>query len=216
MRMKKKYITKAPKRSKSEILRDRERITDLLLMGYNHRQIMDVINDEGGHNLSISAIRNDIKMISESWRQSALDNYDEFMNRELARIDTTEKVVWDAWRKSCSDAEREVVERVAKEIGEDDPQHIEMVVERIVTTTDKSNGVGDPRLLDKIIQLQRERIKLLGLYAPTKLGIDINKKSEVVVKGYAVRDVSPDVWPALQEEVVDGEFEEQKKLTDGK
>jgi hypothetical protein len=182
-------------------------------MSYTQKQIQDIINNEGGHDLSISTIRNDIEFVKNDWRNKTLANYDELMNRELSRIDSTERAAWGAWRASCNDSEKEVVERIAKEIeGEvEGDVDIEMVVDKIITTTSKSNGVGDPRLFDKIITLQKERRKLLGLYAPTKLGIDINKKSELVVKGYAVKDVSPDVWP----DIVEGEVIEPEKLGDG-
>jgi len=159
--------------------------------------------------LSLTTIRNDIEAIKNDWRSKTIDNYDELMNRELDRIDSTEREVWRAWRKSCGDNEREIVEQVAKEI-EDAGGDTELVVAKITSIVDKSKGVGDPRFIDKIISLQQERRKLVGLYAPTKLGIDINKKSELIIKGYAIKEVSPDVWP----EIIDGEVIEPKKLED--
>lgn len=210
--MKKNYITKAPKRSKSEILRDRERITEMLLMGYTQKEIQKDINDTGGHNLSIQTISNDVKAIRTSWQKRALENYEELMNQEIDRINAMEKEVWRAWRASCRDSERETVEKIAREIDDTDGEEFELVVKKVTTMVDKSGGVGDPRFLDKIITLQEERRKLLGLYAPTRLGIDINKKSEIVVKGYAVKDVSPDVWP----DVIDGEVIDPKQIVDGK
>ena len=204
-----KFITKAPKRTKMQIVNDRARISDLLLMSHTQREIRTTINKEGGMDLSLTTIRNDIEAIKNDWRSKTIDNYDELMNRELDRIDSTEREVWRAWRKSCGDNEREIVEQVAKEI-EDAGGDTELVVAKITSIVDKSKGVGDPRFIDKIISLQQERRKLVGLYAPTKLGIDINKKSELIIKGYAIKEVSPDVWP----EIIDGEVIEPKKLED--
>lgn len=204
-----KFITKAPKRSKIQIVSDRMRISDLLMMGHTQREIRTTINDEGGLDLSLTTIRNDIESIKNDWRSKTVDNYDELMNRELDRIDSTEREVWRAWRKSCGDDEREIVEQVAKEI-EEAGGDTELVVAKITKIVDKNKGVGDPRFFDKIISLQQERRKLIGLYAPTKLGIDINKKSELIIKGYAIKEVSPDAWP----EIVEGEVVEPKKLED--
>jgi hypothetical protein len=204
-----KFITKAPKRTKMQIVNDRMRIVDLLSMGHTQREIQKVINDEGGLNLSLTTIRNDIEFIKNDWRNKTIDNYDELMNRELDRIDSTEREVWRAWRNSCGDSEREIVERVAKEI-EEAGGDTELVTSKITQIVDKNKGVGDPRFIDKIISLQQERRKLVGLYAPTKLGIDINKKSELIVKGYAVKEVSPDVWP----DVVEGEIIEPERIED--
>jgi hypothetical protein len=75
---------------------------------------------------------------------------------------------------------------------------------------DTKGKAGDPRFLDKILQVQRERRRLLGLYAPARLGIDIRQKNELVIKGYGVKDASPDVWPSLEESngnVIEGEYE---------
>jgi len=197
------FPTKAPKRTKSQIASDRARTTDLLLMGYTEVQIKKVINDEGGLDLSLSTIHNDIVAIRKDWRTKTMDNYEELMNRELFRTDATEKEAWRAWRASCGDNEREIVEQIQREI--EDSGGSELVISKVTSIIDKSKGVGDPRFFDKIIALQKERRKLLGLYAPTKLGIDINKKSELVIKGYAIKEVSPDVWP----DIVEGEVVEQ-------
>lgn len=204
-----KFITKAPKRTKIQIVNDRSRISDLLLMSHTQREIRTIINGEGGMDLSLTTIRNDIESIKNDWRSKTIDNYDELMNRELDRIDSTEREAWRAWRRSCGDNEREIVEQVAKEI-EDAGGDTELVIAKITKIVDKNKGVGDPRFFDKIISLQIERRKLVGLYAPTKLGIDINKKSELIIKGYAIKEVSPDVWP----EIVEGEVVEPKKLED--
>lgn len=204
-----KFITKAPKRTKSQIVSDRARITDLLLMSYTERQIQAIINDEGGLNLSKSTIHNDISAIRNDWRTKTMDNYEELMNRELFRIDATEKEAWRAWRASCNDNEREIVEQIQRELEESGDS--ELVINKVTSIVDKRHGVGDPRLFDKVIILQKERRKLLGLYAPTKLGIDINSRAELVVKGYAVKEVSPDVWP---DAIVEGEIVDPKLIED--
>lgn len=210
--MAKKYKdkTKRPKRSKTQIVHDRKREAELVLQGYTQQEIRDALENETGISLSLSTIRADLDAIRKDWMLERRDNYDMLINQELSRCDSTEREAWRAWRASCSDSERKVIEEVAKELANED-EDIEMVVNKITTIIDSNGGVGDPRLFDKIISVQKERRRLMGLYAPARLGIDIRQKNEVIIKGYAVKDASPDVWPALEDGdkyIVDADYEE--------
>ncbi len=203
--------TKRPKRSKDQLIRDRTRVSELILQGYHHQQVADILEEETGLKLSRSTIRADVEVIRKDWLQERRDNYDLLIDKELARCDSTEKELWKAWRASCSVAERKIISEVAKQLddGQDD---LELVVSKVVTILDSKGGAGDPRFFDKIISVQKERRRLLGLYAPARLGIDIRQKNEIIIKGYAVRDASPDVWPSLEsgeDNIIEGEFEQQ-------
>jgi hypothetical protein len=186
---------------------DRRRITELKLQGYTDAQIRDILHEETGIDLSRESITRDVGIIKKGWLEKRNDNYEALVNKELSRIDSLENEAWRAWRASCKDKEREVVERVARELSESD-EEFEMIVSKATTIIDKSNGVGDPRFFDKIVAAQTERRKLLGLYAPAKLGIDIRQRNELVIKGYAFKNTSPDAWP----DVVDGEVLEPNKI----
>lgn len=201
--VRKKEPNKAPKRTPDQIRRDRRRVAELMLQSLTQAQIADILREETGIVLSRKTISNDIQIIRKDWLENRRDSYEALVNEELARLDSTEGEVWRAWRASCSPLEKKQVEEIAKEVEGD----IEMMVSRIVTITEGGNGVGDPRLMDKIIALQKERRRVLGLYAPAKLGIDISGKSELIVKGYALKDSSPDMWP----DVVEGELTETTK-----
>jgi len=201
--------TKAPKRTKDQIIHDRKRVAELVLQGYKHQEIADKLEIETGTKLSRSTIRADVEVIRKDWMEERRDNYDLLMNQEISRCDATEKEMWRAWRESCNGKEKKIIEEVAKQFS-DDSEDIEMVIQKVTTVLDSGGAAGDPRFLDKIIQVQKERRRLLGLYAPARLGIDIRQKNELVIKGYAVKDASPDVWPSLDiggDNIIEGDYE---------
>jgi len=211
--MAKKYIdkSKARKRSNEQVLRDRKRIADLILQGHTHQEIADTLYKETGIQISRRMVTTEVGKIRKDWLENRRDSYDMFINQEMSRLDTLERELWRAWRVSCQGAEKKIVEEIAKQLSDNDEsdEDYELVVSKVTTILDDRGGVGDIKLFDKIISVQKERRRLLGLYAPARLGIDLRQKTELVVKGYAIRDVSPDVWPSLEtgeEHIIEGEY----------
>jgi len=203
--------TKRPKRSKDRIIRDRKRVSELVLQGYHHQQIADILEKETGLKLSRSTIRADVDVIRKDWMEERRDNYDALMNQELARCDSTEKELWRGWRASCNGTEKKIISEIAKQLEEEEGD-LELVVKGVTTVLETAGGAGDPRYFDKIISVQKERRRLLGLYAPARLGIDIRQKNELVIKGYAIKDASPDAWPDLEAggaNIIEGEVLQQ-------
>lgn len=198
------------KRSDRQIEKDRTRTAELMLQGYTQREIAEKLYQETGVKLSETTIQNDIAAIRKEWTKTRQETYDEWINMELVRINTMENELWRAWRASCNDNEKEVVERVRRAFDEDEDD-FDLVVRKVTTTIEKSGGVGNVAIIDRIMDAQKERRRLMGLYAPARLGIDINKKSEIIIKGYKVREVSPDAWP----DVIDGEVTDVPLLEEG-
>jgi hypothetical protein len=81
------------------------------------------------------------------------------------------------------------------EAGED----AETFINKITTTTEVR--IGDPRYLSQIHEIQKERRKILGVYAPEMHQLDIRK---VELKGYA-GGWSPDEWK--EDDIIDGDYE---------
>lgn len=201
--MTKALVDKAPKRDKAQIEFDRMRESELYLQGYTHAEIRDILERETGISLSRRTIGNDLKAIRKGWLDKREKDYEAFVNREADRIDVMERELWKAWRNSCEDASQEIIEQVAKALQEaGDDEAYELVTKKVTRIVNKNNGVGNPKFLSMIIDAQKERRKLFGLYAPARLGIDINKKSEILIKGYAIKEVSPDAWP----DIIEGEL----------
>jgi hypothetical protein len=103
-------------------------------------------------------------VLHKRWQKSALAKLDERKAQELARIDHLEAVAWQAWERSCQDAETasaSVVQgRVDKE-GEPLPD--------LKKSSKVSKGqAGDPRLLERVSWCIEQRCKILGLAAATQ------------------------------------------------
>jgi hypothetical protein len=210
----KKYVdrSKSIKRSKEKLISDRNRIGELILQGYSHQEVADMLTQETGVSIARRTVTADVAVIRKDWLESRRDNYDALINQELDRIDSTEKELWKAWRASSSGTERKVVEEIARQLSDEDSseEEFELVVSKVTTVLDTKHGVGDVRFFDKIISIQKERRRLLGLYAPARLGIDLRQKTELVIKGYAMADASPDVWPSLEDgvdHIIEGDYE---------
>lgn len=84
----------------------------------------------------------------------------------------------------------------------DEGESSETFVNKIVETTQTS--VGDPRFLAQIHEIQKERRKIQGVYAPELHDI---RMAKIEVKGYK-GGWSPDDWPSA-DDVVDGEVVEE-------
>jgi hypothetical protein len=116
-----------------------------------------------------SQISRDLKWLRGKWLESALIDVNEAKARELAKIDALEREYWEAWQRSCEDAEatvkktKGVVQRRQEEDGT-------FVAERPAEVQQTSKGqAGDPRFLAGIQWCIDRRCKILGIDAPTKM-----------------------------------------------
>ena len=146
----------APKRTTIQIERDRREIADLYLQGWTQSRIAEHLNnsEERDYTLSQQMISYDLKRIQEQWRESALIDINEVKIRELAKVDRLEREYWQAWVRSCEDAE--TIRREEK-AGD---------AERIITT--RKGQAGDPRFLNGVQWCIEQRCKIIGIEAAIK------------------------------------------------
>jgi len=140
------------RRSAAQIARDRRRIADLYLRG----ELQVAIAEEVG--ISQTTVSRDLKALQAEWLKSSLIDYNEVKAQELARIDTLEREYWQAWQRSCEDAET-----IRKKKAE-----IAGVKRKEIVTTAKGQ-VGDPRFLTGVQWCIERRCKVLGIDAPDKV-----------------------------------------------
>lgn len=113
---------------------------------------------EIGEALSIdqSTVSRDLAEVRKDWQARATGDLSARKWEELARIDALERTYWDAWEKSCQDAER----RTAKKVGGEKPR------EEAGRTT--SGRDGNPEFLKGVERCIEQRAKILGILAPQK------------------------------------------------
>lgn len=143
-----------PRRSAAQLARDRRRIAELYLEGKLQVEIAEVVN------LSQSTVSNDIKALQKQWIESALIDFNEAKSQELARIDKLEREYYQAWHRSCEDAE------TIKQKGE--PGEGTKVKTESVERTVKGQA-GDPRFLQGVQWCIDRRCKILGIDAAIEL-----------------------------------------------
>lgn len=187
----------APKRTTDQKEHHRYLISAWIQKGYNSYQIRDMIAEETGIELSVGQVGSDIRYIRDGWMKRHDINYSALIVQEMARLDSLETELWARMRDSATPKVRSVIERWAKGVNLREMSEAELdgLAAKITETTEA--GSVDPRYFSLIADAQKERRRLLGLYAPeTK---NINQK--VLIKGY--KEVSPSDWDTV---AVEGEY----------
>lgn len=139
----------------------RLRVTELYLQGWTQVKIAEEVGVTQG------MVSKDLAAIREEWLQASIENIDEAKARELARIDNLEREYWEAWYRSCEDAETVVKKAVETDKGQ-----------RKEATQTAKGQAGDPRFLAGIQWCIQQRCKILGIEAAAKL--DLTSKGELL------------------------------------
>jgi hypothetical protein len=133
---------------KLAIVQRRQKVADLFLQGWSQ----DAIGRELG--ISQPQVAGDLKKVRESWRQSAIRDFDAARDQELARIQRLEREAWAAWERSQQPSQTAVVD------GQVGAQRAKRTVK---------HQHGDARFLDVVLRCIEARRQLLGLDAPAKI-----------------------------------------------
>ena len=147
-------------RSGAQIARDRRRISDLYLQGWLQ---VDIATEIG---VSAPTVSRDLKALQAGWLESALIDFNEAKARELAKVDRLEREYWEAWRRSCEDAE------TVRQEG--DPKK---PPSRVIKTS--KGQAGSSQFLQGVQWCIDKRCKILGIDAPQKVEVyDWRKEAE--------------------------------------
>jgi predicted transcriptional regulator len=142
------------RRSNGELIRDRRLCADLYLKGWLQSEIAEHLG------LSQQTISNDLKACHARWQAETLTDIGELKGREIAKIDLLEREAWDAWVRSCADAETMVQKEKRSAGAAKDRQPA-----REMTKTTKGQ-VGDPRFLATVQWCINRRCEIYGVDAP--------------------------------------------------
>lgn len=172
--------------------------------GITSDELADMLFDKTGWRVTGRQIRYDLENIREEVALTEVDELKQLRSVELQRLDVLEREAWDAWRQSQETTE-EVVKQMATalaELSSRNDNEIEftnatdgMFISEIERRTKRS--VGDFQYLRVILDIQKQRQKLLGLGA-TKVNIE---KRGVEIKGYVAW--SPKNWTP-DEDILEG------------
>lgn len=137
--------------SKASREKRREQVARLYLLGKTQHEIADTVG------CSQKTVSNDLAVLRDRWRESALVDVNEAKQRELAKIDLLERTYWQAWEDSLEQIERTTAKRVQAKFGE-----------RTETARHVEQRLGDPRYLQGVQWCIERRIAILGANAPVE------------------------------------------------
>ena len=163
-------MSKAQDKKKNQVKLARlEIVSNLYKRGYSYRKIREeVMKRLDLSTYSLQTVKNDVQTLLEEWRESRLEDTDELVTLELARIDDTCRELWEQWEKSKENFTR--LTRKQKGSPTRDAQTGKTSIRTTQTERTETDiqGLGDPSYIAEIRKQLEERRKLLGLYAPEK------------------------------------------------
>ncbi len=160
---------RGPRRTKIQRERDLVTVAELYLKGYSQGYIAEVVSKEyEGDPLTRQQINYDIKKLIKRWQKSQIIDMNDAKARELAKVDNLELTYWDAWERSCEDAET-VTQKTKGKVQRKQNEDGTFVQERPAEVNKTSKGqAGDPRFLQGVQWCIDRRCKILGVDAPVK------------------------------------------------
>lgn len=158
----------AAKRTKEEREHDIQIEAEMKIKGHSYRAIANYINKTFDRSISHITIRSDVNQYIKQWKADHDKEFDDRLNVELRKLELREKLLWEAWERSCES----IVIKAVKKKGSFKK------VNDIQTEEKTYHGKGDPRYMDQLDKLSEKRCKLLGLYAPDKTELSFEKLSD--------------------------------------
>lgn len=163
-------MSKAQEKRRNQLKLARlEIVSGLFKKGYSRRKIQaEVMKRLDLKSYSLQTVQKDVQTLLDEWRENRLEDTDELVTLELARIDETCQELWEQWEKSKSDYTKQT--RRQKGSPSRDAQTGQTSIRTFQTERTETDvqGLGDVSYITEIRRQLEERRKLLGLYAPEK------------------------------------------------
>ena len=125
-----------------------------LAKGKTYREIAALISEKKGYPIAFQQVYNDVQEVLVEWKRENMQNIDAFIARECARLEEIERRVLADYEKSKLPRPNEYAALMKR--GYTAVEIDEMYSER-------GGYAGDPRYLETLLHLQRQRMDLLGI-----------------------------------------------------
>ena len=146
-----------------------EIVAQLFKRGYSRRKIREEVKNRLDlKSYSLGTVQSDVQTLLEEWRESRLEDTDELVTLELARIDDTCRELWEQWEKSKENFTRQTRKQKGSPTRDAQTGQTSIRTTQTERTETDIQGLGDPSYIAEIRKQLEERRKLLGLYAPEK------------------------------------------------
>lgn len=182
------------KRSSEEKQRDLTILADIYYRNPNqdHYALTQKFNEVTGRTLIRSTISRDLRKIKKAALEGMIEDMQIVVAEELLKLEQMEKALWKIFYDAQDNVKKRIIDKVVRE--NDDGEMEEIV--RGIRVIEEFSGDFSIKTLDKIMDLQKERRKILGVYAYSAL--EVEREIDTEKKGYV--KVSPEDWDNRSEE----------------
>ena len=136
------------------ILERRHQVIRLYCQGVYQSEIARLVG------VDTATVCRDLQALHEEWKAEHAEALERRKAEQLAKIDHEETVAWEAWERSCQDAESEDTVTVSGRTTKDGAALPDLTR----TTRSRKGQAGDPRFLERVSWCIEQRCKLLRLY----------------------------------------------------
>lgn len=183
-----------PKRTRVEILEDREVAFQMECQHYTQREIRDFINKNRPKEKHITQqqICSDLKYARDEFMARPRQNTDEVIKLELKKLDIIEAELFREWRdskKNFEHKERQTYQKFSKPNSKGEKNLEKEVVREKVIVRSKTGNVN---YLDSLDKIRIHRAKLLGLTTTTIVRRPGGEEEETTIQGEGVIVFMPD------------------------
>ena len=144
------------KRTELDKEKDTWYVVGELARGRTYQDIADELNQKNpDYNLNKTTLWRDVEKTLVEWKRENMENIDAFIAKELARLEEIERIVMRDYQKSKTLRPNEYASLMKRGL----------TVEEIDEIYKESGRelAGDPRYLETMLHLQKQRMDLLGL-----------------------------------------------------
>ncbi len=163
-----------------------------LAKGRTYREIASELTERNGYYISAVSVYNDLNRALVEWKRENMDNIDAYIARELARLEEIERRVLIDYDRSKTLRPAEYAALMKRGLTIEEIDEIYRVKGRELA--------GDPRYLETLLHLQRQRMDLLGLKG--------NDVAQNTIIAYNFSDIKIEELTSLADKMQEGKFKE--------
>lgn len=158
------------------------RISDWYAKGMTDYDVQEQIKLTFGFEWSLRKVQSMKGLLRKYWRSNTVENMDNQIAEEVNACNVQLRELWKSYEISKYGTKKETTRKTSSN-GKAD----ENVFDQEETITVRDTTAGDPKIMAQIIEVSKEKRKLLGLYAPEKKpmgsGTNIGQNIQIAVVG---------------------------------
>ena len=125
-----------------------------LAKGKSYREIASELTERKGYHIAFQQVYKDVQEVLVEWKRENMANIDAYIAKDLARLEEIERIVLQNFEKSKLPRPNEYASLMKRGYT---AEEIDQMYE------ERGGMAGDPRYLETLLHLQRQRMGLLGI-----------------------------------------------------